>query len=69
MIGSTPVFSASEFVAVFNQSLEMMYPAVGIVGELANFRISKGAWVYFDLKDEDASVKFFAGGWRMDAPG
>lgn len=37
----------------------MMYPGVGIIGELANLRISKGRWVYFDLKDEHSSVKFF----------
>lgn len=58
-MSSAPVFGVSDFVAVFNQSLDMLYPQVGIVGELANFRISKGMWVYFDLKDEDASVKFF----------
>lgn len=56
---SAPKFGVSDFVAIFNQSLDMMYPQVGIVGELANFRISKGMWVYFDLKDDDASVKFF----------
>lgn len=59
MIGTDPTLTVSEFVAVFNQSLEMMYPSVGIIGELANFRVSKGRWVYFDLKDENASVKFF----------
>jgi exodeoxyribonuclease VII large subunit len=57
--GTPPVFTVSDFVAVFNQSLDMMYPQVSVVGELANFRISKGMWVYFDLKDEYASVKFF----------
>ena len=30
-----------------------------VVGELVNFRVSKGQWVYFDLKDEAASVKCF----------
>ena len=58
-IGTEPTLSVSEFVAVFNQSLEMMYPVIGITGELANFRISKGRWVYFDLKDENSSVRFF----------
>jgi len=59
MIGQTPAFSVSGFVAVFNQSLDMLYPEVVITGELANFRISKNMWVYLDLKDESASVKFF----------
>ncbi len=59
MIGSMPTFSVSEFVSVFNQSLEIAFPFVGVCGELSNFRVSKGAWVYFDLKDEHSSVKFF----------
>ena len=49
----------SDFVAVANQTLEYAYPSVAIVGELANFRISKNKWVYFDLKDEYASLRFF----------
>jgi exodeoxyribonuclease VII large subunit len=68
MIGSDPTFSVSEFVAVFNQSLETIYPQVGIVGELANFRVSKGKWVYFDLKDENSSVKFFATTAHLPGP-
>jgi exodeoxyribonuclease VII large subunit len=48
-----------EFVTYVNQTLEYAYPNVVIVGELANLRISKNKWVYFDLKDEFASVRFF----------
>lgn len=59
MIGSPPVFIVSDFVAAFNQSLDVIYPEVLIQGELSNFRVSKGVWVYFDLQDEIASVKFF----------
>ncbi len=53
------VFGVSDFVAVFNQTISYAYPHVTIEGELANFRISKNRWVYFDLKDELSSVKFF----------
>lgn len=59
MIGEPPTLSVSDFVGVFNQSISMAYPEVSIVGELANFRVSKGAWVYFDLKDEFSTLKFF----------
>ncbi len=59
MIGASPTLTVSDFVAVFNQSLDMLYPEVVIRGELANYRISKGMWVYYDLKDDEASVKFF----------
>lgn len=55
----TPTLTVSQFITVFNQSVQMMLPEVTIVGEVANFRISKNAWVYFDLKDEESSLKFF----------
>lgn len=61
-------FSVSEFVAVLNQTMEYAYPSVTIVGELANFRISKNKWVYFDLKDEYSSVKFFGTVYQLPGP-
>lgn len=62
------VFSPSDFVAVLNQTLEFAYPSVAVVGELANFRISKNKWVYFDLKDEYATVKFFGTVYQLPGP-
>lgn len=62
------VLSVSDFVAVFNQTIEYAYPSVVVQGELANFRVSKGRWVYFDLKDELASVKFFGGVYQLPGP-
>jgi exodeoxyribonuclease VII large subunit len=62
------VLSVSDFVALLNQTLEFAYPSVTIVGELANFRISKNRWVYFDLKDEGASVKFFGTVYQLPGP-
>lgn len=61
-------FGVSDFVAVFNQSINYAYPSVTIVGELANFRVSKNRWVYFDLKDETASVKFFGSVQQLQDP-
>lgn len=63
-----PVFGVSDFVAVFNQTLEHAYPSVIIQGELANFKVSKNRWVYFDLKDEFSSVKFFGTVYQMPGP-
>ncbi len=62
------VWSVGDFVAVFNQTIEYVYPSVAIVGELANFRISKNKWVYFDLKDDDASVRCFGSVYQMPGP-
>ena len=58
----------SEFVALLNQSLEYAYPSVVITGELANLRVSKNRWVYFDLKDETATVKFFGTVYQLPGP-
>ncbi len=62
------VFGVSDFVAYLNQTLDVAYPYVTIEGELANFRVSKNRWVYFDLKDEDASVKFFGTVYALPGP-
>lgn len=60
--------SVSDFVALVNQTFEVAYPYVVISGELANFRVSKNRWVYFDLKDETASVRFFGTVYQLPGP-
>lgn len=60
--------SVSDFVALLNQTLEYAYSGVIIVGELANLRVSKNRWVYFDLKDEFSSVKFFGTIYQLPGP-
>lgn len=60
--------SVSEFVALLNQTLEFAYPSVVVHGELANLRVSKNRWVYFDLKDEDSTVKFFGTVYQLPGP-
>ena len=60
--------SVSEFVALLNQTLDYAYPSLIITGELANLRVSKNRWVYFDLKDDEASVKFFGTVYQLPGP-
>lgn len=60
--------NVSEFVALLNQTLEYAYPSVLITGELANMRVSKGKWLYFDLKDEFSTVKFFGTVYMLPGP-
>lgn len=67
-VGGDVELGVSEFVALLNQTLEYAYPNVTVTGELANFRISKNRWVYFDLKDEAASVKFFGTVYQLPGP-
>lgn len=58
----------SDAVALFNQTLDYAYPSVTIIGELANFRVSRGKWVYFDLKDEYALLRFFGTIYSLPGP-
>jgi exodeoxyribonuclease VII large subunit len=62
------VFTPSDFVSVINQTLEYAYPSVIIEGELSNFKVSKNRWVYFDLKDEESSVRFFGTIYNLPGP-
>ncbi|MBC7581741.1 exodeoxyribonuclease VII large subunit [Aeromicrobium sp.] len=61
-------FGVSEFVAVLNQTMEFSFPSIFITGELANFRVSKNRWVYFDLKDDEASVRCFGTVYQLPGP-
>ncbi len=58
----------SEFIAVVNQTLEYAYPSVMITGEVASFNISKGKWVFFELKDDESSVSCFMAVWNLRVP-
>lgn len=62
------VFGVSDFVAYLNQTLEIAYPYITIEGEISNFRVSRNRWVYFDLKDEASSVRFFGTVYSLPGP-
>jgi exodeoxyribonuclease VII large subunit len=62
------VFGVSDFVAYVNQTLEAAYSYVTIEGELSNLRVSRNRWVYFDLKDDAASVRFFGTVYSLPGP-
>ena len=63
-----PEVSVGELVALVNQTFDYAYPSITVTGELANLRVSKGKWLYFDLKDEYASVKFFGTVYMLPGP-
>lgn len=57
--GMSPEFTVSQAVAVLNQILETALPTVSVVGEVANFKINQGKWVFFDLKDDESVLNCF----------
>lgn len=62
------VFTPTDFVALVNQTLDFAYPHVTIAGELANFKVSRAKWVYFDLKDNLSTVRFFGTVYSLPGP-
>ncbi len=67
-MASELVLSVSDFVAVLNQTFSLAYPQLSVVGELSNFRVSKNRWVYFDLKDEESSLRCFGSVYQLPGP-
>ena len=60
--------SVSEFVDLVNQSLNYSFQGISVTGELANMRVSKNRWLYFDLKDQSSTVKFFGTIYNLPGP-
>lgn len=60
--------SVSDAVGLINQTLENVYPNLIVVGEVSNIRISKGKWLYFDLKDNFAKLACFGTVYVMPGP-
>src|SRR6266496_3827609 len=56
---ATLILGVSDLVALVNQTLEYAYPSVIVEGEVASFKVSKGRYVFFDLKDETSVVSCF----------
>ena len=61
-------FSVSDFIATTNQTLEYAYPTVAIEGEVASFRVNQGKFVFFDIKDDKASVGCFMMAFALRVP-
>lgn len=61
----TPEFTVSEATAIFNQVFETATPSIKIVGEVANFKINQGKWVFFDIKDDESSLGCFMSAWQL----
>jgi exodeoxyribonuclease VII large subunit len=54
-----PIVSVGDFVAYLNQTLELAYPSINIEGEVESFKVNQGKYVFFNIKDAEASVSCF----------
>src|SRR6266496_3889415 len=55
----TLVLTVSDLIALVNQTLEYALPTAVVEGEVSSFKVSKGKFVFFDLKDEQGVVSCF----------
>jgi exodeoxyribonuclease VII large subunit len=60
--------SVSDFVALTNQTLEYAYPVVAVEGEVSEYKVSQGKWVYFKLKDPESAIECFMPLWQLRVP-
>ncbi len=51
--------TVSQFIEVCNQTLDYAYADIVVEGEVASFKVNQGKWVFFDLKEGEASVNCF----------
>lgn len=63
-----PLFSVSMLSEAVDEILCSTLPAVRVTGEIANYRLSRGQWVYFDIRDKMASLHCFAAAARLPGP-
>lgn len=63
-----PILTPTDFIALVNQTFEFAFPSVEIEGEVTNFKISRGRWVYFDIADDTSKIRCFGTVYMLPAP-
>lgn len=49
----------SDAIALINQTLDYAYPTLVVEGEVAGFKLNKGKFIFFDIKDAEGSLNCF----------
>ncbi len=62
------IYRVSDLIACLNQTLDYAYPTVEVEGEVSEYKVSQGKWVYFSLKDQDGTLKCFMPVWQLRTP-
>lgn len=62
------VLSVSDALALVNQTLEYAFPVLVIEGEVSSFKTNQNKYVFFDVKDENASLGCFMTIWQLRMP-
>lgn len=62
------ILQVSDLLALVNQTLEYALPTVVVEGEVAEFSISRGKFVFFNLKDDTGAVGCFMMSFALHQP-
>lgn len=62
------LLSVSDFIALTNQTLEYAYPIVAIEGEVSEFKVNQGKWVFFKIKDAESAIDCFMPLFQLRVP-
>ena len=62
------LYTPSDFVEAANQTFEYAYPLVIIEGEVESFKVNRNQYVFFNLKDDEASVSCFMMKFNLHMP-
>jgi exodeoxyribonuclease VII large subunit len=62
------VISVKAFLGILNETLSFAFPAVTVEGEVSSFKVNQGKWVFFDLKDDEATLPCFMPVYQLKVP-
>jgi exodeoxyribonuclease VII large subunit len=65
---SDQIIGVKAFLDILNETLGFAFPAVTVEGEVSSFKINQGKWVFFDLKDGDATLPCFMPVYQLKVP-
>lgn len=62
------IISVKAFLGILNETLSFAFPSVTVEGEVSSFKVNQGKWVFFDLKDDDATLPCFIPVYQLKVP-
>ncbi len=64
----TDPMQVSQAIELINQALDQVFPYILIEGEVASFKVNQNKYIFFDVKDESASLGCFMMAFALKFP-
>jgi exodeoxyribonuclease VII large subunit len=65
---SDQIIGVKVFLDILNETMNFAFPAVTVEGEVSGFKVNQSKWVFFDLKDDDATLPCFMPVFQLKVP-